>query len=171
LRGEITPSGSDGYELKVPVGSRDAVLVAFAQAPTAKPPSFRRHVVQRGETLASIARRFHVTLASLASANSLQQHAKVSRGHVVLIPRQEPPVRVASNSRKAAAAKPSKRAAAPVEARNYKVRGGDTLYRIALKHGTTVAQLLAFNSLPGPAFIKPGDTLKIPARALGARDW
>ncbi len=73
LRSEITPSGPDGYELKVPVGSRETVLVAFAQAPTARPPSFRRHVVKRGETLASIARRFHVPLASLASANSLPQ--------------------------------------------------------------------------------------------------
>jgi membrane-bound lytic murein transglycosylase D len=165
LRSEITPSGSDGYELKVPVGSRDAVLVAFGQAPTAKPPSFRRHVVKRGETLASIARRFHVTLSSLASANSLQQRAKVSRGRVVLIPRQEPPIRLASNSRKSSKAKPPRPAPAPLEARNYKVRGGDTLYRIALRHGTTVAQLLAFNSLPGPALIRPGDTLKIPARA------
>ena len=46
LRSEVTPSGPDGYELKVPVGSREAVLVAFAQAPTARPPSFRRHVVK-----------------------------------------------------------------------------------------------------------------------------
>jgi membrane-bound lytic murein transglycosylase D len=168
LRSEVTPAGPDGYDLKVPVGSRETVLVAFAQAPTARPASFRRHVVKRGETLASIARRFHVPLASLASANSLPQRARLSHGTVVLIPRPEPPVRIASKSKKsgtAQAAKQARPAAAPVEARNYKVQGGDTLYRIALKHGTTVAQLLAFNSLPGPALIKPGDTLKIPARA------
>ncbi|HSP93463.1 MAG TPA: LysM peptidoglycan-binding domain-containing protein [Thermoanaerobaculia bacterium] len=168
LRSEITPSGPGGYELKVPVGSREAVLVAFAEAPTAKPPSFRRHVVKRGETLASIARQSHVTLARLASANSLEPNARLSRGRVVLVPRPEPPVRLASNSRKsgrAQAAKQAKPPASTLEARHYKVQGGDTLYRIALKHGTTVAQLLAFNSLPGPALIKPGDTLKIPAKA------
>ncbi len=170
LRGEVTPAGPDGYELKVPVGSRDTVLVAFAQAPTAKPPSFRRYVVKRSETLASIARRFHLTPARLASANSLQERARVSRGSVVLIPRPEAVVRVASKSRKSGTAVAGKQsnpkpAAPAVAARAYKVRGGDTLYRIALKHGTTVAQLLAFNSLPGPALIKPGDTLKIPARA------
>jgi membrane-bound lytic murein transglycosylase D len=168
LRSDVTPSYPDGYELKVPVGSREAVLVAFAQAPTAKPPSFRRHVVKRGETLASIARQSHITLARLASANSLEPNAKLSRGRVVLIPRPEPPVRLASNSRKSStahAAKQAKPAAPPLAAHDYKVQGGDTLYRIALKHGTTVAQLLAFNSLPGPALIKPGDTLKIPAKA------
>jgi peptidoglycan lytic transglycosylase D len=168
LRSEITPSGPGGYELKVPVGSREAVLVAFAQAPTAKPPSFRRHVVRRGESLASIARQSHVTLAKLASANSLEPNARLSRGRVVLVPRPEPPVRLASNSRKSGKAQAAKQAKPPaltLEARHYKVQGGDTLYRIALKHGTTVAQLLAFNGLPGPALIKPGDTLKIPAKA------
>jgi LysM repeat protein len=48
--------------------------------------------------------------------------------------------------------------------RHYKVRTGDTLYRIALKHGTTVASLLAVNSLPSRTMIRPGDRLKIPSR-------
>jgi LysM repeat protein len=48
--------------------------------------------------------------------------------------------------------------------RHYKVRTGDTLYRIALKHGTTVASLLAINSLPSRTTIRPGDRLKIPSR-------
>ena len=66
--------------------------------------------------------------------------------------------------RPAPAAKEIKTARAQVkQAKNYRVRGGDTLYRIALKHGTTVANLLAFNSLAAPAAIKPGDTLRIPA--------
>jgi LysM repeat protein len=32
---------------------------------------------------------------------------------------------------------------------SYRVRSGDTLYRIALKHGVTVAEILAINSLGG----------------------
>jgi membrane-bound lytic murein transglycosylase D len=185
LRGEITPAGSAGYELKVPPGAATTVLAAFEQAPTARPPSFRRYTVRKNESLASIARRFHVTAASLAAANSLRGNGKLSRGRLVLIPRPEPVVRAASHARKnkkgsvvtvashgrrngkmrpAPAAKEIKTARAQVkQARNYKVRGGDTLYRIALRHGTSVASLLAFNSLAAPAAIKPGDTLRIPA--------
>jgi membrane-bound lytic murein transglycosylase D len=44
------------------------------------------------------------------------------------------------------------------------VRSGDTLYQIALRHGTTVAEILAINGLGG-GVIKPGDRLKIPAKA------
>jgi membrane-bound lytic murein transglycosylase D len=170
LRGEITPSGPDGYDLKVPPGAGTVVLAAFEQAPTARPLSFRRYKARRGETIASIARRFHVTAASLASANSLRSTGRLSRGQVVLIPRPEPVVKVASHTRKKGkmhatpAVRRTRTAPAPVkQARNYRVRGGDTLYRIALRHGTTVANLLAFNSLAGPSVIKPGDTLKIPA--------
>jgi membrane-bound lytic murein transglycosylase D len=166
LRSEVTPSGSDSYDLKVPTGSRDVVLQAFAGAPTARPPVFRRHVARKGETLAAIARRFRVSVKTLAAANSLPQKGRLSRGRVVLIPRPEP-VRVASNSKKARTqAAVGKQAPAPaqVAARHYRVRGGDTLYRIAVKNGTTVARLLAFNSLAAPAVIRPGDHLKIPAK-------
>jgi LysM repeat protein len=45
--------------------------------------------------------------------------------------------------------------------KSYRVRNGDTLYRIAIRHGTTVAEILAINSLGG-AVIRPGDKLKIP---------
>ncbi len=172
LRSDVTPAGPGSYDLKVPAGAQIAVLTAFAAAPTAKPPSFRRYAARKGDTLAAIARRFHVTASTLAAANSLRADSRLPRGRIVLIPRPEPVVRVASHSRKAGKAQPTQAvkqartapAPAPVkQARNYKVRGGDTLYRIALKHGTTVAQLLAFNSLAAPSVIKPGDTLKIPA--------
>jgi membrane-bound lytic murein transglycosylase D len=174
LRSDITPAGPGGYNLKVPAGSQIAVLTSFAAAPTAKPPTFRRYAARKGDTLASIARRFHATPASLAAANSLRADVRLRRGRVVLIPRPEPVLRVTSHSRKGGearlsrAVKRAKTAPAPaptIQAKNYKVRGGDTLYRIALKHGTTVAQILAFNSLAAPSVIKPGDTLKIPAQA------
>src|SRR5262249_28594756 len=175
LRTEVTPGGPGGYDIKGPAGTQAAVLTAFAAAPTAGPPRYRRYAAHRGDTIASVARRFKVSPAAVSSANGLPQTAPLKKGKVVLIPRAEP-VRVASNSvkpsRGSSAIKPAKAKAkvadaAPVEtaAKHYTVRGGDTLYRIAAKHGTTVAQLLAFNSLIAPGSIKPGDTLKIPARS------
>jgi len=172
LRTEVTPAGPGGYDLKVPSGAQVAVLAAFADAPTARPPSYRRYIARKGDTLASIARRFRVAPASLAAANSLPLRAAVKRGRAVLIPRAEP-VRVASHSKKPAKVLAAKQRKAPtagapavaVAAKHYKVRGGDTLYRIAVKHRTTVAQLLAFNSFAVAPVIKPGDTLKIPAKA------
>ena len=177
LKTAITPRQPEGYELKVPVGARSDVLLAFADAPTATFPVSRRYVVRRGETLARIARRHRISVAALASANSISRKARVAKGRVLIIPgrgRQE--VRSASLSKGkrgrtsrtvlASRSKSKSRAVARrvgAAAAHYKVRTGDTLYRIALRHGTTVATLLAVNSLHSRAKIRPGDRLKLPS--------
>jgi membrane-bound lytic murein transglycosylase D len=172
LKTTITPRQPEGYELKVPLGSRSDVLLAFAGAPTATFPVSRRHVVRRGETLTRIARRYGVSVASLASANRISHRSRLTKGRVLVVPG-----RYSEGVRSAALRKDTKRGAAktviasrsrsnagarPV-AHHYKVRSGDTLYRIAVKHGTTVARILAFNSLPSWKTIRPGDRIKIPS--------
>ncbi len=163
LRSDVTPRQPDGYELKVPLGGRSSVLAAFAAAPTARPPAFRRHLARRGETLASIARRFHVSLASLASVNSLPRRGKLARGKVVLVPEREPLLAMKKGKGKSRS-KATQVAQTTPQPRSYRVRGGDTLYRIALRHGLTVARILAVNALPAAGTIKPGDKLRIPTR-------
>jgi membrane-bound lytic murein transglycosylase D len=168
LKTGVTPRQPEGYELKVPVGTSEAALLAFAAAPTARLPGPRRHVVRRGETLASVARRYKVPVARLASANALSAKAKITRGEVLVIPGRQA-VKVASKGPKPkTAAKDAPSAAARPDAsatRSYRVKGGDTLYRIAKKTGTTVDSLITANSLASPEKIKPGDKLVIPPRA------
>lgn len=173
LKTAITPRQSEGYELKVPVGTRSDVLLAFAGAPTATFSVARRHFVRRGETLAAVARRYRVSVATLAATNGLSRRARVPKGRVLVIPgRTREAVRYASvhNGKRgrvartlvASKSRPTP-AAQRAAAKHYQVRTGDTLYRIALRHGTTVATLLAVNSLPSRVKIRPGDRLKIPS--------
>lgn len=174
LRLPVTPSQPEGYELKVPVGHSAAVQEAFSELPTARPPTFRAYVAKKGDTLPRIAKKHGVSVASLASANSLFPKSRIARGQEIMIPEK---VAVAHKAATPKAAKkktpPTKvaQAAAPAPAskeaesshKSYKVRTGDTLYRIAVRHGVTVAEILAVNSLGGVS-IRPGDTLKIPAK-------
>lgn len=175
LRLPVTPNEPEGYELKVPPGSRDVVLAAYAEAPTAKPPTFKTHVAKKGDTLRGIARRYGVSVNALASANSLFPKSRVGRGQVIMIPekvasasRKSPPAKASSKKKKSSPPQVAKASDKPAakdasEHKSYQVRSGDTLYRIALKHGVTVAEILAINSLGG-AVIRPGDKLKIPAK-------
>jgi membrane-bound lytic murein transglycosylase D len=172
LRLSVTPNQPEGYELRVPIGTRDEVLVAYAEAPTAKPPTFKTHVAKKGETLRGIARRYGVSVASLASANSLFPKSRVARGQEIMIPEKVAAARKSPASKtskkkpsvprvaKASGAPPAQSASAH---KSYRVRTGDTLYRIAVKHGVTVAEILAINSLGG-VVIRPGDRLNIPAK-------
>ncbi len=164
LRSAVTPLQAEGYELRIPPGARESVLVAFVECPTVRPPSFQTHVARKGETLPRIAKRYGVSLSALASANSLSARSKVSRGQEILIP-----VKVAAvpgvNARKAKTAQTKVAQAAGPAKKSYRVKDGDTLYRIALRHGVTVAEILAVNSLGGELAIRPGDRLKLPARS------
>jgi len=157
LKTGVTPRQPEGYDLKVPAGSREVALASFAAAPTAMLSAPRRHTVRRGETLASVAHRYRVAVRTLAEANALSPRARVARGEVLVIPSRKPV--------QLAAKRPAKTAAPARASRSYRVKGGDTLYRIAKRTGTTVDSLMAANSLESPEQIKPGDRLTIPAAA------
>jgi LysM repeat protein len=50
-----------------------------------------------------------------------------------------------------------------LEQATYEVRRGDSLWKIAQRHGTTVDQIRTANRLPSIS-IRPGQMLEIPAR-------
>src|ERR1700712_5790767 len=79
-----------GQQLIIPPRAVAAAPVAVQQkpvtaaAPVAAPPSV--HVVNRGDTLLSIAHRNHVPVAELARANNLDTSAKLSLGMKLNVP-------------------------------------------------------------------------------------
>jgi membrane-bound lytic murein transglycosylase D len=163
LRSLLTPHQPEGYDLKIPTGTREALLAAFAAAPTAQPPAFKTTVARKGDTLKRIARRYGVPVSAVASANALSTRSRVARGQEILIPEKAAAASKASRTKSGAKAAKARTSAQDGSHKNYKVKTGDTLYQIAVRHGTTVAEILAINGLGGSA-IKAGDRLKIPAK-------
>ena len=163
----VTPQQPEGYDLRIPDGTIETLSLVVAAIPTTRPPEFKTHVAKKGDTLPKIARRYGVTISSLASANSLSTRARLSRGQEIMVPEKARKTAKASTP-KVAAAKSNKTTKsappAPAAAKSYRVKTGDTLYQIALRHGTTVAEILAINGLGGSGLIKPGDKLKIPSQ-------
>jgi LysM repeat protein len=108
-------------------------------------------------------------VADVASANSLSARAKLHKGQVLVIPKPEAPVAVASSAKhgkkNGKAGRPERKETAPevTAVRSYRVRGGDTLYRIAVRNGTTVERLRDVNRLSAKSAIKPGDRLRLPS--------
>ena len=160
LRSPVTPREPEGYDLRIPSGARETFLSAFASAPTTLPPLFRTHTAKKGETLPRIAKRYGISVTAIADANSLSPRAKVARGQEILIPQKTAAVRRSTPKKGAVKAA----SAAPPASKSYLVRSGDTLYRIALRHGVTVAEILAINGLGGTPSLKAGDKISIPAK-------
>ena len=106
------------------------------------------YTLQPGDTLAEVARRFGVSVKSLAEANDIENPSRVREGRQVTIPRR------------LAATQP-----VSVTTKRYVVTDGDTLGRIAARHGTTTSELRRLNDLPSARTLRAGTALKVPSRA------
>jgi LysM repeat protein len=106
------------------------------------------YVVKSGDTLSQIAARNGVSSVALAQANGISQKAMVRVGQKLILPPRGT----------------GKAGAAPEPVVTYTVKAGDTLSGIAAKHGVTVAALTVENQINRKATLKPGQTLKIPAK-------
>jgi len=142
-----------GRRLRIP-GTVEREIVADAaerRPPAARPAaSTVHHTVKRGETMASIARRYGVSTSALASANGVRNANSLRAGQRLRIPG-------ATRSAAAGAAK-----AARASARTYTVRQGDTVSSIARRHGVSVKDLLAANNLSRTGHIRAGQKLRVP---------
>lgn len=104
------------------------------------------------------------TLRESASASAPKEES-VSRTAAKTTPAktvETPKATTKAGTAKSKAAAKTSAAKKPV---SYKVRNGDTLEKIARKHGTTVAQLQSANGLGKSTNIRAGQTLKIPQKS------
>ncbi|MBI3742285.1 MAG: LysM peptidoglycan-binding domain-containing protein [Chloroflexi bacterium] len=121
-----------GQSLRIPV---------YAGAPAAAPTYFS-YVVQYGDTLFSIARRYGVSVATLTRVNRIFNPNFIFAGMRLIIPRAIYP---------------------PPAYGTYIVRFGDTLFGIALRFRTSIYALMIANNIPNPNLIFAGMRLIIPS--------
>ena len=161
LRRWTTPVRSPNYEIKVPVGSGDALRARLAETPAENLNAFQWHSVKRGETLLSISRKLKVRQADLAEANSLTLRSRVTPGQQLIIPREPTtllaarpdnpaPETVLAESRPVVSQKAMLVSASSesVEPQRivHRVKRGDTLFSIAKLYNTSVAALKSWNT-------------------------
>ncbi|MEM8951179.1 MAG: M23 family metallopeptidase [Pseudomonadota bacterium] len=150
--------------------------VPWAKALTAErggPLEDGRYRVSSGDALSTIADRYGVRLASLATANNIQPPYILYPGEVLRIPEEIPvparrPQIIQTALPPAGEAAPNetqawKREAAPAGER-YVVKTGESLALIAVRRGLTLGDLVATNDLKPPYTIKPGQVLIIPPK-------
>jgi membrane-bound lytic murein transglycosylase D len=65
----LKPIAPAGYQLRIPVGTRDALEQAFAAIPPNERDSWRLHRVETGDSAASLAKRYGTSADLVASAN------------------------------------------------------------------------------------------------------
>lgn len=142
-----TMLAQDQYYRAMPMGNR------LAAAPGA-------HVVQAGETVSSIARKYRVSPATLIEQNRIANPNALHVGQRLAIPgavvskrvQENPPVR-------------GQAGAPPVQGNGavHVVRAGETLSRIARSRGIAVSDLMAWNGIADPSRLQAGQRLRLGA--------
>ena len=107
------------------------------------------HVVQRGDSLWTIARKNGLTTAELAAANNISANAMLQIGQKLLVPSKGISPTGATGADSAAGTT------------GYVVKSGDTLSSIAKRHGTTISAIRSANILRS-VIVRVGQELKIP---------
>ncbi len=136
------------------------------------------HVVQPGETLATIANRYGITVADLLKANNIANPDLIYRGQELSVwttesveieepvaetlPDLELARQINLGARPIVSADFDLRTAAAVQATHI-VQPGETLYRIAQKYGLTWQQIAEVNNIPNVDRINSGTELIIPS--------
>ena len=116
------------------------------------------YTVVAGDTLAVIASRFNTTPEGIVQLNGLKDPNKLALGQQLKIPGK-------SSSAGTGATSGAGTTGTSGATSTYTVQAGDTLGKIALRYGTTVAALLKLNGLTNPDVLAIGQKLKVPGGA------
>ena len=152
-----TPANDPAYVLRLPQGLGPVFEEAIARIPPDKRIWWRAHKVESGDTLASLARKFRVTTAALASANHLEPRSPLPEGARLVLP-------MAPGSEASLARVRERGPRRPIR---YRVKPGDTLERIADRFDVTPYQIRKWNKLAGSP-VRVGRNLKIYVAAGGS---
>jgi len=140
----VTPPDAS-FDLHLPAGTATLFAQRAALIPEGRRTSWRYHPVAAGDTLASVAQEYRVSVAELATANQLTvsesgQSLAGTDALVVPVPLAAEPL---------------------ARTRLYTVRRGDTLVTIADRFGVSLSQLRRWNSIPSGIRVDAGRRLRV----------
>ena len=92
-------------------------------------------VLEPGETIWMIARRYGVSVDALVRLNGISDPMRLVAGQALVV---------------------------PTDGRTHTVRAGETLWQIARRYGVSPQSLIELNNIPAPDLIFPGEVLRIP---------
>jgi LysM repeat protein len=164
------------------------VAVALEAPPVTDVTPATTYVVVKGDTLSTIARRHHLTMAEVRAANGLKSGAALQVGQKLVLPSKPGAAPAAATATGGAMSSPAGSSAgagagmgagapgadrtpdaaapkAPVDGVKHVVKAGETLGSIARHYGVRLGDVAAANNIADPKRIRPGQELIIPGRS------
>jgi peptidoglycan lytic transglycosylase D len=162
-----------GFELRVPAGMDATTALARISGGERYNAQVAEttYRVRGGETLSVIASRYGVSIAQLAALNGLDRPYHIRSGQVLTLPGAKSaaaPIVVAQADKETAAPRATPPTGVVGTADRYVVKRGDTLSRIATRHGMSEESLMEMNNIRNRNFVYEGQVLALAASARAA---
>ncbi|NNC86970.1 MAG: LysM peptidoglycan-binding domain-containing protein [Akkermansiaceae bacterium] len=149
-----------------------AEAVAQNATPAQATASPKTYSVKSGDTLSSIARRYHTSAATLISLNGIEDPTRLRVGEVLSLPAAKTAAPVKKSAPQIASrapeTKPAPKPAAkpapapkPTASGKHLIKKGDTFYSVARKYKLSVNSLKALNPTLNPNHIVIGQSLVV----------
>lgn len=165
----VTPPGIKDFKLYIPKGKLEKFKQGYARIPDDKKRSWVRHRIRSGETLSTIARKYHTSVSVIKSINKIRG-SMIRTGHHLLIPvpqnKSQYYAQIARNSRPAPRSRAHRKRSTirnvpGAKKIDYTVKRGDTLGEIAELYATRASNIRAWNGLRYGEHIYPNQKLTI----------
>ncbi|MBQ0756524.1 MAG: LysM peptidoglycan-binding domain-containing protein [Amphritea sp.] len=143
------------HHLLIPVASADQFRARLAELPAEQRVNWTRYKIRSGDTVSTIARQYKTTSAVIRNANKLKGN-NIRAGRYLLIPsaKHQSSDYVLSQSQRFNR-KQNQLAQSNRNKTSYKVKSGDSFWKIAKQYDISVRQLASWNQMA------PGDSLRV----------
>lgn len=153
-----------GQRLKVNADKSGSISKAAAVVEEI-PQRPNTYVVQNGETLSSVARKFDLSLQELADFNFMKTSARVQRGTILKLQADQ---KASHQNTKSSKTKEIEVEDSKITSNfngateSYSVKSGESLTALAGRYKMPIADLAGLNKLKSNASLRVGQTIKVP---------
>lgn len=150
------------HHLLIPIAHLNTFNSNLAKLPSSKRVSWERYTIVPGDSLLRLANRYHVSVELLRTINNVDG-TMIRAGKTLMIP-------IASKDAAAYTLSAAQRVIARQKQINqtqaskrveYKVKSGDSLWKIAKKYKVSIKQIASWNKLSSKSVLQIGDKLNI----------
>ncbi len=164
----VTPPGIKNFTLYLPKGKKDKFKQEYEKIPDNKKRSWVRHRIRSGETLSTIAQKYHTSI-SVIKANNRIRGSMIRAGDYLVIPVPQNKSHYYTYQAKSHYSSSKKKRSKRKTIKNvpgskkivYQVKPGDTLGEIAEIYNTRASRIRAWNGLYYGEHIYPKQKLVI----------
>lgn len=162
LQQTALPPSPNKHQIKIPKEKTESFTSALAKIPPSERVTYLRHVIKKGETLGTVAKKYKVSVSSIQTVNKIKNPNRISVGQVLMIPSPGQATALASTS--SSQQTPSKQDTSVKSKTNlvyHTVKKGENLNLIAEKYKVSTSDLKRWNGIKNANKINFGQKLKI----------